>query len=77
MLLAVSANHVRLQMKFGFGPTVMRTIARIRKDGGEKSILDLLEFILYSIACMDKLPLEVLNNKFLIFIGYMEEVCCV
>ena len=32
-LLAVSANHVRLQMKFGFGPTVMKIIARIQKNG--------------------------------------------
>ncbi len=31
----------------------MKTIARIRKEGGVKSILDLLEFILYSIACME------------------------
>ena len=51
-LLAVSANHVRLQMKFGFGPTVMKIIAPIRKDGGVKSILDLLDFILYFIACV-------------------------
>ena len=52
MLLAESVSLARLQTKFGFGPTVTRTIAPIRKDGGVKSILDLLDFILYFIACV-------------------------
>jgi len=49
VLLAVSANLVLLQTKCGYGQTVMRTIARIRKDGGERQNSDFSHYLNYKL----------------------------